>query len=196
MSPLDVSLPRRFATISRVVPDHYFAPHLEFAPGIDPAWIRDAIQAWEQGEEAAQPFILGSNGTSLPPIPALVPGLVEYRWGRFAEDPGVQYRLRLEVIGARRRVRIGLLLSGPGLPHPATRGGGELVRRLASNWRHKPQADCFPDRVRELRSSADVAEFVGRLLDPARKVPIMLVTRRSGSDELVADAERLRDGQF
>jgi len=172
--------------------EHYFTPHLEFAPPADPDWIRDAIQTWERGDQAEQPAIIGTNGQPLPSFPELVGGLVEHRWGRFTADPSLLYRLRLEVSGReRRRVRIGLLFSGPELPDEHTRGGGELVRRLSTNWRHRPQEQTFPTRLREVGSSAGVSELITRLLDPSRRVPVLLVTRRSGTDEVVADADRL-----
>ena len=113
------------------MPDHYFAPHIEFAPKGDPKWIAEAIAAWEQGEGSGEPGVIGNNGRRLPSFPALEPGLVAHRWGALSDAPEIQYRLRLEVVGARRRVRIGIALSGPALPGEHTRGGHAHGGRLA-----------------------------------------------------------------
>jgi hypothetical protein len=175
------------------VPDHYFAPRIEFAPKGDPQWIASAITAWEHGVGPDGPRIIGTNGRGLPEFPALDPGVVEHRWGSFADGSECQYRLRFEVVGARRRVRIGLLLAGPDLPGLQTRGGGELVQRLVANWKHRPQADTFPSGLREVSDPAAVRELFDHLVAPGRATPLVLVTRRSRGEEIVADPERLLD---
>ena len=174
-----------------VMPDHYFAPGIEFAPKGNPKWIAEAIAAWEQGEGSEEPGVVGSNGRRLPSFPALEAGVVAHRWGALADTPEIQYRLRLEVVGARRRVRIGVVLSGPGLPDEHTRGGGALVQRLVGNWRHRPEDESFPTRMREVSGPADVRGLFDRLVDQRRSVPIVVVTRRSKSESPVADPERL-----
>lgn len=173
------------------MPDHYFVPDIEFAPKGDPKWIAEAIAAWENGEATGEPGVIGSNGRRLPSFPALEPGLVAHRWGALSDAPEIQYRLRLEVVGARRRVRIGVALSGPGLPDEHTRGGGALVQRLVGNWRHRPEDGSFPTRMREVTGPADLRELFDRLVDPRRGAPIVVVTRRSKSESVVADPERL-----
>lgn len=174
------------------MPDHYFTPHLAFRGGQDPTWIAEAIEQWERGTSAEVVRIVGSGGRPLPPWPALAPGTVEHRFGAFREDPALLYRLRLEVgPGARGRVTVGVLFSGPGDPAPDTRGGGDLIDVLSRNWRHKPLPEMFPSRLRIATSRSDIAELFARLVDALRRIPLVIVTRRSRSEEPVADPESL-----
>ncbi len=174
---------------------HYFHPFITFSHEVEPAKLRAVINTWEQGE-GPEPRIVGTSARPLPVLPATPPGSSLYRRGRFAADPQISYRLRLEVgTGARPITRIGLFFTGPDLPTDETRGGGHLVNALArTNWRSPPKPEFMPLTIRHADTSKQVREeLLPSLLAPTRKVPILLLTHRSSSGEALADIETIHD---
>ncbi|HFE46492.1 MAG TPA: hypothetical protein ENJ18_13525, partial [Nannocystis exedens] len=175
---------------------HYFHPFITFGHEVAPAKLRAVISTWEQGDGPDNPRIVGASARPMPILPAAQPGSSLYRRGRFAADPQISYRLRLEVgTGPRPTTTIGLFFTGPDLPTDETRGGGSLVQDLATtNWRSPPKPEFMPRTIRHADTFKQIREeLLPSLLSPHRKVPIVLLTHRSCNDEAIADVHTIRN---
>ncbi len=174
---------------------HYFHPSITFGHEVEPAKLIAVIAQWERGDGPSFPRIIDTSARPLPCLPAVDQGSILYRRGRFAADPQISYRLRFEVsTGARPTTTIGLFFTGPDLPTDETRGGGELVSALSrTNWRSPPKPEFMPRAVRHADTFKQVREgLLPSLLAPKRKVPVLLLTHRSSSDEAIADVETIQ----